>query len=294
MNTIHYLTAEDLRGLFWPGVVTGLAIAALCALLSVLVVLKRLAFIGQGVSHAAFGGVGIVALLGLAGAFAAGATALDSVGTLAQFAIIFAFCLGAALLIGLLSGRSTESDTAIGIVLVGSMALGAILLHLAPSPISWETFLFGSITDVSWADALVAWGVALVVLATLWWTRRRLVFWAFDPVVARAMGVRAGAMQLLLMTLLALATVTAMKLAGVVLATAMLVLPGAIALRLSTRWSRTLALAAITSVLGVLAGLVVSFELNWPTGPSIVAVLATLFALARGTESLRARTGARP
>lgn len=293
MNTIHYLTAEDLRGLFWPGVITGLAIAALCALLSVLVVLKRLAFIGQGVSHAAFGGVGVVALLGLAGALA-GAGPLDGVGTLTQFAIIFAFCLGAALLIGLLSGRSTEADTAIGIVLVGSMALGAILLHLAPSSVSWETFLFGSITDVGWADALVAWGVALVVLATLWWTRRRLVFWAFDPVVARAMGVRAGAMQLLLMTLLALATVTAMKLAGVVLATAMLVLPGAIALRLGTRWTPVLALAAGASIVGVLAGLVVSFELNWPTGPSIVAVLAALFAAARGAEALRARTGARP
>jgi len=282
LNTIRYLSEAGLSGLYWPGVVTGGALAMLCSMLSVLVVLKRLAFIGQGVSHAAFGGVGVVALLGMAGSVGAGVT-------VAQFAIIFAFCLASAVLIGWLSDRGgTEADTAIGIVLVASMAIGAILIHRSRSGVSWETFLFGSILGVGWADAGVAWGVALGVTMTLWWTRRRLVFWAFDPVVARAMGVSDRKMTLLLMALLALATVTAMKLAGVVLATALLVLPGAIALRLSTRYGVVMALAAGAALAGVVGGLVLSFELDWPTGPSIVCVLAGMFAIARGVEGVRA------
>ena len=66
MNTFRYFADPNLVGVYWPVVVTGLAVAMLCALLSVLVVLKRLAFIGQGISHAGFGGMGLAAVMGLA------------------------------------------------------------------------------------------------------------------------------------------------------------------------------------------------------------------------------------
>ena len=64
MKTIEYLFGPN-SSLFWPGVIAGLAMAMMCSVLSVLVVLKRLAFIGQGISHAAFGGIGLAAVLGL-------------------------------------------------------------------------------------------------------------------------------------------------------------------------------------------------------------------------------------
>lgn len=286
-NTIAYLSDPTLRGLYLPGVVAGVAIALLCSVLSVLVVLRRLAFIGQGISHAAFGGVGIAAVLGLAGAAATGAEAA------AQFAVIVAFCLAAALAVGGLSARGkAEADTIIGIILVGSMALGAVLLHVASrlgrsGTVAWESMLFGSILNVAWPDALVAWTVTLASLFLLWWCRRGLLFWAFDEPAAGAFGVRATPLKALVMILLALATVTAMKLAGVVLATAMLVLPGAAALTLSARLARVLALAAVFALLGVVAGVVISFEFDWPTGPSIVGVLCALFAAARAAAALR-------
>jgi len=285
-NTYTYLSDPMLRSLFLPSVVTGLAIAALCSMLSVLVVLKRLAFIGQGVSHAAFGGVGLAAAMGL---LAAGASGGAAVGLL-QFGVIFAFCLGAALLIGYLSEKGeTEADTAIGIVLVASMGFGAVLIHRARTGVAWETFLFGSITAVGWFDAIVGVGVAAAVTLTLWALRRPLIFWAFDPGVARAVGVNERAMTLVLMTLLALATVTAMKLAGVVLATAMLVLPGAIALRLSKRAGVVMTLSALASLLGVVGGIIVSFEADWPTGPAIVCVLSGLFLLAWSAKTISDR-----
>lgn len=287
MNTWRYLTDADLMGLYWPGVVAGLAVAGVGALLSVLVVLRRLAFIGQGVSHAAFGGVGLVAVLGLVVAEGITPTLLGTpvspqVGTALAFAVIVTVCLGSALLIGAMSARgSVEPDTAVGIVLVGMMALGAILLEVSGSTLSWESFLFGSVMGLEWTDAALAWGVGLAIVVAAWWARRPLLFWAFDPEVARAMGVRDGAMRTLVMTMLALAVVTAMKLAGVVLATAVLVLPGAIALRLSDRLGRVLGLALAAGLLGVVAGVVVSFETDWPTGPCIVGVLAGAYALAR-------------
>jgi ABC-type Mn2+/Zn2+ transport system permease subunit len=94
------------------------------------------------------------------------------------------------------------------------------------------------------------------------------------------MGVPDRAMNLLLLLLISVATVTAMKLAGVVLATALLVLPGATALLLSWRSSRVLALSVLLSVFGVLAGLVLSFELEWLPGATIVGVLSVCYGVA--------------
>ncbi len=279
MKTFHYLTDPDLAPIFRPPVVTALAVAAMCSFVSVLVVLKRLAFIGQGISHAALGGVGVAVALGLGGAGLAQATG--------QFAVVLAFCLGAALVIGAMSEKGkTEGDTAIGVVLVASMSVGALLLHkFSTSTVSWESFLFGSINDVTWRDAWVATGAAACTLAALWLARRPLVFWAFDPHVAQAVGVRGGAIKFFLMTVLALATVVTMKLAGVVLATALLVLPGAAALRISTRWSPVLILALVFGVLGILGGLVLSFEFDWLPGASIVLVLTLAYGATRAARA---------
>jgi ABC-type Mn2+/Zn2+ transport system permease subunit len=287
MNTITYLTDPELRSLYWPSVITGLALAAMCSALSVVVVLKRLAFVGQGISHAAFGGIGVAAMT----AALAGVAMGQSAGvTLAQYGIIFAFCAAAALFVGVVSRRGgVEADTAIGIVLVASMAAGSILVFAARSTIKWESFLFGTILNVGWLDAVVAWIMAAVVTGALVAMRRPLVFWAFDESAAKAWGVRTTWVQVAVMVMLALATVTAMKLAGVVLATALLVLPGAIALRLSRRLWRVLALAVAASMVGVIGGVVVSFEQDWPPGASIVLVLTALFALAAAFERLALR-----
>ncbi len=276
MNTLHYLTDPTLAPIFRPGVGVGLGVAVMCSLLSVFVVLKRLSFIGQGISHAAFGGIGIAVALGLAAG-------------VPQLGIVAAFCLVSAWAVAWLSERrTTTADTAIGIVLVASMALGAILLSRAfgggragaPTR-DLESILFGSIAGVDWADARLAWAVAAAILVTVWAVRRPLLFWAFDEPAAEAFGVRGGWMRLLLMLLLTLAIVASMQLAGVVLATALLVLPGAAALHLSDRLRWVLGLALGIGVLGVLGGLVLSFESNWPTGPSIVAVLVGLYGAAR-------------
>ena len=273
-RTLDYLTSPELAQLHWPGVLTGILIAAMCAGLSVLVVLKRMAFIGQGVSHAAFGGVGLAAVAGLLGSF----TMAASIG---QFLFVLAACLAAALLMAWISRRGdTESDTAIGIVLVGAMAAGAVLLRLSPDPVQWESFLFGDMLAVGWKDFIHGAVVTVIVFALLWWFRPPRMLWALDEAAATAWGVRSGAMHFLLMLVLALVTVTAMKLAGVVLATAMLVRPGAAALTVARTWGGAISIATIVALAGVVLGVVLSFEADWPPGPSIVLVLTTAFGLA--------------
>lgn len=278
----------DTLSLFAPPLVAGLAIAGVCAVLSPLVVLKRLSFVGQGISHAAFGGIGIASLLGLSGTVGAGAGA--------QFLVVLAFCLLSALLIAWLMQRGAgEADTAIGIVLVGAMALGAILIEVGTRlhhrfPPSWESILFGSIISVSWEDALTAWAMAAGIFVALWIARRPLLFWAFDEAAAPAFGVPASAMKYLLVILLTLAIVTAMKLAGVVLATAMLVLPGAAALRCSDRLVTVLLLSLVFALSGVVGGLVASCVVAvLPPGACIVGVLVAIFAAACVIQALRQR-----
>ncbi|MDX2114407.1 MAG: metal ABC transporter permease [Planctomycetota bacterium] len=273
MRTIEYLSGPDAL-LFVPAIAAGVAIALVCGVLSVFVVLRRLAFIGHGVSHAAFGGVGLAAALGLTGMAASSAAG--------YLAVVGAFCIAAALVIAYVSAKAKlREDTVIGVALVASLAMGALLLHQRARSggggvVSLEGSLFGSMLAVGWTDALAAWAAAVLVLAVLWVVRRPLVFWTFDEPAAAAFGVDTMRMRLLLMGLLGVSIVVAMKLAGVVLATALLILPGATALRLSASLGRVIAVSALASVLGVLGGLVLSFELDWPTGPSVVVALIAL------------------
>ncbi len=278
MRTLEYLTGPA-SSMFWPGVLAGLAIALQGAVLSVLVVLKRMAFIGQGVSHAAFGGIGLAAFLGVSSGL--------------WFPLVGLFCVVSAWVIAWGSGRKegrtragSSPDTVIGVALVGAMALGAILLALrakrggggtAPG---WEQVLFGSILAVTPWDAWVAAGSCAVTAAAVWWVRRPILNWAFDETTAEASGAPTGSMRMVLLTLLAVAIVTAMKLAGVVLATALLVLPGAAALRIASRMGGVLLWSGVIGVMGMAGGMVVSFESDLPPGACVVGALVLMYGVA--------------
>lgn len=288
VRTVDYLFGSpETAALFWPAVGVGVLVALLCAVLSPVVVLRRMSFIGQGVSHAAFAGVGLAMALGLGAGQA---------GDWRVLAVVAVACVGAALGIASLSDRKgVNADTAIGIVLVTAMALGFVLIQHAAGAMrargqtpgfGVESVLFGSVLAVRWSDVAIAGVVVAGELAVLWWCRRGLLFWAFDEVGAASCGVRVGGARTLLLVLLALAIVVTTRLAGVVLATALLVLPGATALRCSARWWPVVGLSAAVGVLGLVVGLVVSFELDWPPGPAIVLVQVGAYALVRAIRSV--------
>ncbi|MBY0312537.1 MAG: metal ABC transporter permease [Phycisphaerales bacterium] len=290
MQTLEHLREFGVSGFLVVALLAGLSVVAMCGVLSVLVVVKKLGFVGQGVSHSAFGGVGLAALLAAVGVLPD--------WPLAQLVVVVLFCVAAALGMAAVSDKRTVPvDTAIGMFLVGSMALGAVLTQVAQGVAaergragvvqSWEAILFGSILTANWEDVIVGWIVCVAVLVTAWIIRRPLLFWAFDEDSASAFGVRGRAMKTVLMILLALAIVVAMRLAGVVLATALLVLPGAAALKLSDRFWPVTILSVLMGVAGLVLGLVASFELSWQPGPCVVLAMTLLFAASVGWSKLR-------
>lgn len=294
-RTLEYLSSMDTARLLLLGVLAGLAVVVMCGALSVLVVVKRLGFVGQGVSHSAFGGIGVAALLAAMGWLPGGPA-----GQLVQMAIVVVFCVGAALGMAAASDRKRlPVDSSIGMFLVGSMALGAVLVQAShgvaaragrmSSAQSWESILFGSILAADRLDVIVGWSVAAIVLLAAWAVRRPMLFWAFEEDSARAFGVPAAAMKTVLMVLLALAVVVAMKLAGVVLATALLVLPGATALRVSDRLRPVMTISILSGVAGLLGGLLLSVELDWQPGPSVVLVMTAVFVGACVVSAARSR-----
>lgn len=287
------LSLETLEYLRYPFARYALVAAALVATgsaaLSSLVVLKRLAFVGQGISHAAFGGIGVAALLGLGG--------------LAGEAMILAFCVLSALLIARLSRARTREDTAIGVVLVTTMAIGFLLLGVrqnllahawyrsfiegSPSPASWDAVLFGSVHTAGRIGMWMSLLVTAIVLGAVWWRRRALLVYVFDETAAEAAGVSTRRMRVLLMILLALVVVVGMKLVGVVLISALLVLPGATAAYLTRSLGATILWSWIVAMIGVVGGLIASFELNLPSGPCIVVMLTVQLSLAMILHGVR-------
>lgn len=274
----------ELLPIVWPGVVAGVAAALFCGALSVFVAARRMAFVTQGVSHAAMAGAGAAALVG------AGASGTP--------AILAGACLLAAAVIGWLTARGkTPPDTAVGVVLVASMAAGALMLAWradhpipgTPRPPSWESLLFGSVLFVRTVDAAVAAIVAAAGLLLLWLARRGLVSATVDPAAARASGVRTERATFGLALLVGAGVVISVKLVGIVLATALLILPGAAALRASRGLRGAFAGSIVGALAGTLAGLAASFETDAPPGASAAAALTLWWAGAGLVARLRRR-----
>lgn len=273
--------------LYRNALLTASALAVACALLSVLVVLRRWAFIGEGISHAGFGGIGTAWLASLAFA---------GVGTEeAAYAVAVLFCLGMALVIGWVSRRDRlNADAAIGIVLVASLAWGVVALAIHKHMITihpdlkqgggadtaaWD-YLLGDVR-ISTPAMFAGVCVSVAVIVTLLALRKEVLYYCMDPALAEVSGVRAGFVHYLLMLMLALVIVVGMRLAGSLLVTALLVLPGATALALSKRLGPVVLFAILVSLVGTIGGLAIRAKYAFlPNGPAIVLVLVGQFVLA--------------
>lgn len=277
--------------------IAGFAIGTVCSLLSVVVVLKRMAFIGEGVSHAGFGGVGTAIFLGLAG--------------LRQDLVVFAFCLATALGIGLLSRRRRlDPDSAIGILLVAAMSWGVLMDNLRTTfqshawyqnlvalvgqpgarPPSYEQLLFGSLFNVGREGAWLSVGLGLLILLVAAAFFKEIVFFTFDETSSRVFGVRTGFIYYLLLTLLAITIVISIRLAGFVLVSALLVIPGSTALMLSRRLAPVLFWSWLIGTGGAVTGLLVALQAgNLSSGACIVGVLCLIFGIVYAGRGLARR-----
>ena len=248
---------------------------ALCGLLGVFVTLRGMSYIGHGLSHAIFGGAAICAAVGVN------------------------FFLGASVW-GLASGlavsrvtrrRIIGGDAAIGVITTASFAFGIALLGLySRVKQSIEATVFGSVLGVStgdmWIIIAVAVGTTIAIIAFY----RPMLFTTFDPEVADVYGINTSRIDALLMLLLSFAILASMKVLGVTLIAAALVIPPVIARMLTHSFKRMLVLSSTIGGLAGLVGMYLSYHLDISSGATIVLVNFALFAV---TYAITGRTGHR-
>jgi zinc transport system permease protein len=261
---------------FQRALVGGVLVVIMLSTLSFFVLLRRISFIGVGISHSALGGVALGVALG---------TNIMMTTTL--------FCMAVASLIGFISRRGhVREDAAIGITFSGTMALGVTLIALSGSYTSnLFSYLFGSILSISQGDIyLIAVYCAAVVLLVFAFFKH-LLHLSFNEEVARVTGVPVDGLHYLLLILIAIAIVASIKLVGIVLVSALLVLPAATAYQLANTYRKVLALSLISGIVSLVVGLVASYALNLPSGASIVLCACIVFAVCFAFSPRRRRGG---
>jgi manganese/iron transport system permease protein/iron/zinc/copper transport system permease protein len=251
----------------------------LCGLLGVFVTLRGMSYIGHGLSHAIFGGAAICAALSVNFFVGAGLWGMAS-----------------ALAIGRVTKRRIiASDAAIGVITTASFAFGIALLGFySRVRQSIEATVFGSVLGVSTADMWIVIGVSAFTLAVVVALYRKLLFTTFDPEVAEVSGVNVGRIDALLMLLLSFAILASMKVLGVTLIAAAIVVPAVIARMLTNSFARMLWLSSVIGSLCGLVGMYLSYHLDVSSGATIVLVGFVLFAVvfaATGRKGLRGAAG---
>ncbi|MBS8228964.1 metal ABC transporter permease [Vannielia litorea] len=242
----------------------GVGVALVSALLGCFVLWRRMAYFGDATAHAA--------LLGVAISLGFGISILVGVAVAA---------LGMGLAITLLSGRRTGTDTLLGALAHSALAAGLLAVALIPggARLDLEAYLFGDILAVSRADLGLIWGGVAVVCAALIWRWQALLVTVVSPDLARASGINPKRENMLLVFALALTVAVAIKVVGALLITAMLILPAAAARPLARTPEAMAVLAVVLAAAAALGGLRLSYQLDSPTGPSIVCTAAAFFAL---------------
>lgn len=255
-------------GFMQRALLAGSLIGVLCAVLGVFLVLRRLSLIGDGLAHITFGSVALALFAGLQGA----------VMLLVSLPVVVLASLG---ILKLAHQARLGGDAAIGIVSSLGVALGVMLAVLGRGyGVDLFSYLFGSILAISRTEVLVAAGLFVTVLVLLWIYYHDLTALSFSEELAAVSGVKIRFLNGLLAVLTAVTVVLAMNLVGVMLISALLILPASAALQVARGFRMTMILSVSFSLLSVISGIVLSFLFNLPSGATIILLAFSLFGLA--------------
>lgn len=251
----------------------GLGVALAAAPMGCFVVWRRMAYFGDATAHASILGVAVALALSV---------------SVFLGAMIMALLM--ALAVSSLSGRGYAVDTLLGVLAHSALAFGLVAVSfLSGVRIDLMAYLFGDILAVGKTDLAVIWGGAALVLALLTWRWSALLTATLNPDLAHASGIDPKREQLVLTLSLAVVVAVAIKVVGVLLIAALLIIPAAAARPFARTPEGMAVIAIITAALSVLGGLQASLMFDTPTGPSIVCIAALIFAgSALGTSLRRA------
>ena len=241
--------------------IVGVLIALCSSLLGVILVLKRFSYIGDGLSHVAFGAMAIAAVVGFT----------DRMILTLPITIVCAILL-------LWTGQNTKikGDAAIAMISVGALAVGYLLMNLFPtsSNISGDvcTTLFGSMKILTLTKSEVILSIVLSVVVVILFVAFYNRFFAvtFDESFAKAVGTKTNLLNLLIATIIAVIIVLAMNLVGSLLVSALVIFPALSAMRVFKSFRSVTVCAAVISVVCALIGIIVSILMDTPVGSTIV------------------------
>ena len=275
-NFLWYLSFPFVRYAF----IVGVLIALCSSLLGVTLVLKRFSFIGDGLSHVAFGAIAIASVLDVSNR---------------MIVVLPVTVLCAVLLLKSGQKAKIKGDAAIAMISVASLAFGYLLLNLfsVSSNLSGDvcSTLFGStsILTLGRSDVALCTVLSLTVVALFIFFYNKIFAVTFDETFSRAAGVNAGAYNLLIAVVIAVIIVLAMNLVGSLLISALVIFPALSAMRIYNSFLKVTICSAVLSVLCAACGMLISIAAGTPVGATIVAADAVVFGICCLAGSARGR-----
>lgn len=252
--------------------VAGILLSLVLAVVSFFVVLRNFSFIGVGVAHSAFGGVALGTLLGI-----------SPTVTAICFSVVVA---NAICFIERRGNLST--DTAIGIFFALAMAMGVIFIGLSHQyNVDLFGYLFGNILAITRQDLATIVVLGSLVLVSCALVFKELLFVAFDREVAYVSGLPVALLDHFFLTLLAVSVVISIKIVGIVLVSALLVIPGAAAAQFSRRYLTMIVISVVVALVSTVGGLMISYYADLASGATIVTLAAMIFFIAMGVGHLK-------
>lgn len=241
----------------------GIGIALMAGPIGSVMVWKRMAFFGDALSHSALLGVAFALILNLH----------------VHLGIVCATLVFSAILVISQKQRAYSSDTILGILAHGTLALGLVVISVVDITIDLYSFLFGDILAINYQDITIIYSVGILAFAILFFSWRPLVLSTINADLAQAEGVNTQRIHMIFMLLIAIIVALSVKIVGVLLVTSLLIIPAATARLFASTPERMAFLASMIGSVSVLLGIFASTKWDIPTGPAIVVSMAILFAL---------------
>jgi zinc transport system permease protein len=258
MSLLHYLGYTFIQRAY----LAGSFIAVLCAMLGLFLVLRKLSLIGDGLSHVSFGAIALGLFLGFYPFYVAVPLVL----------------IASYFILKLTEKAKMYGDAAIGVVSSLSIAGGVILASLSKGfNADLFSYLFGNILSISKQEVYLSLGMSLAVLVVIVLLYNDLFSATFDEEYARITGIQTERLHLILTSLTAVTVVLAVKVVGIMLVSALLILPAVTALQIARGFKAAMLIAISVSVISVLVGITTSFFLDLPAGATIVMINVMLF-----------------
>lgn len=264
-------------GFLQRALIGGSLIAVLCSILGIFLVLRRFSLIGDGLAHVTFGSVALALFMGFNSIFM----------TLAAIPCVLLASVG---ILKLTDKAKIYGDTAIGIVSSLGIAIGVLLASKAGGfNVDLFSYLFGNILSINRAELAIAAVLFVLVVVSVVLFYNELFATTFDIELAQSSGILTHRINMVLVLLTALTVVLAMKVVGIMLISALLILPAVSALQLARSFKTAILTSAFIGVVTVVSSIFLSLALNLPTGATIVLVNFAVFAVTFCISLLRNR-----